>query len=113
MLHLKRWCSDSLSFDRRCNDLERLLERGYKEKERREQILRGRAICRYDILNRERILQEKMQITFKLTYYPVFKMAGKSLKNYTFSLYQTKLLRRYFQNYLFLALKTPRVVKTT
>ena len=36
-LRLNRICSDSTSFDRRCNDLERwLLERGYKEKEVRK-----------------------------------------------------------------------------
>ena len=41
-LGLNRICSDSTSFDRRCNDLERwLLERGYKEKEVRKQVLRG------------------------------------------------------------------------
>ena len=35
------------------------LERGYKEKEVRKQVLRGRAICSDDLLNRERTLQEK------------------------------------------------------
>ena len=46
--------------NRRCNDLERwLLERGYKEKEVRKQVLGGRAFCRDDLLNRERTLQEK------------------------------------------------------
>ena len=63
-LRLNRICSDSISFDRRCNDLERLLlERGYKEREVRKQLLRGRAFCRDDLLNRERTLQEK---TFNL-----------------------------------------------
>ena len=52
-----------------------LLERGYKEKELRKQVLRGRAICRDDLLNREKTLQEKTQVTFNLTYYPVFKKA--------------------------------------
>ena len=43
-LRLNRICSDSTSFDRRCNDLERwLLERGYNEKEVWKQVLRGRA----------------------------------------------------------------------
>ena len=62
-LRLNRICSDSRSFDRRCNDLERwLLERGYKEKEVRKQVLRGRAICRDDLLNREKTLQEKHRL---------------------------------------------------
>ena len=73
--------SVSTSFDRRCNDLKRwLLERGYKEKEVRKQVLRGRAFCRDDLLNRERILQEKSQVTFNLAYYPVFKDVRKILK---------------------------------
>ena len=73
-LHLNRICSDSISFDRRCNGPERwLLERGYKEKEVWKQVLRGRAIYRDDLLNRERTLQENAQVTFNLTYYPVFK----------------------------------------
>ena len=80
-LCLNRICSDSTSFDGRCNDLERwLLERGYKEKEVRKQVLRGRAFCRDDRLNRERTLQEKTQVTFNLTYYPVFKDVRKILK---------------------------------
>ena len=45
-LCLNMICSDSTSFDRRCNDLERwLLETGCKEKEVRKQVLRGRAFC--------------------------------------------------------------------
>ena len=80
-LCLNRICSDSTSFDGRCNDLERwLLERGYKEKEVRKQVLRGRAFCRDDRLNRERTFQEKTQVTFNLTYYPVFKDVRKILK---------------------------------
>ena len=57
-LHFNRICSDSRSFDRTCNDLERwLLERSYKEKEVWKQVLRGRAICRDDLLNKEKTLQ--------------------------------------------------------
>ena len=52
--------AQSLSFDRRCNGLKRwLLERSYKEKEIRKQVLRGKAIGRDNLLNRERTLQEK------------------------------------------------------
>ena len=46
----------------------------------RKQVLRGRAICRDDLLTREKILQEKTQVTFDLTYYPVFKDVRKILK---------------------------------
>ena len=58
-LRLNRICSDSISFDKKCNDLERwLLETGYKEKKVWKQVLRGRATCRDNILNRQRTLEE-------------------------------------------------------
>ena len=60
-----------------------MVERGHKEKEVRKQVLRRRAICRDDLLNREGTVPEKIQIAFSLTSYPSFlKMSGKSLKNY-------------------------------
>ena len=73
--------AQSLSFDRRCNGLKRwLLERSYKEKEIRKQVLRGKAIGRDNLLNRERTLREKTQIAFNLTYYLVFKNLRKIFK---------------------------------
>ena len=100
-LCLNRICSDSRSFDRRCNDLERwLLERGYKEKEVHKQILRGRAICRYDLLNMESTLQEKTQLIWLIILF--LKISGKSLRCYTFYLHQTKLIRSFSQKYLLL-----------
>ena len=38
-----------------------------------KQVLRGRAICKDDLLNIERTLQKKAQVTFNFTYYLVFK----------------------------------------
>ena len=77
-LRLNRSVLYFISFDRRWNDLEVwLLERGYKEKEVQKQVLRGRAICRGDLVNRERTLQEKTQITFNLTYHPFLKNVKK------------------------------------
>ena len=65
----------------RCNYLERwLLERGYKGKEVRQQLMRGRSICSDDLLNREKNLQEKSHITFDLTYYDIFKNVRKILE---------------------------------
>ena len=108
---LNRIFSDSISFDRRCNDLERwLLERDYQEKEVRKQVLRGRTICENDLLNRERTLslsqkKKKIQLTFSLTYSPLFKY----VRNFFEELHQTKLIRRSPQKYLLLVLKTPKV----
>ena len=74
--------SNSLSFDRRCNDLERwLLERGYKEKKVQKQVLTGRAFCKNDLLKRERTHQEKPQITFNFTYL-VFKNVWEILEEF-------------------------------
>ena len=117
-LRLNTICSDSRSFDRRSNDLERwLLEKGYKEKEVRKQVLRGRALCRDDLLNRERTLQEKTQGKTKNNLISLIilflKMQGKSLKSYTFYLHQTKLLRGFSQKYPLFDLKTPRVLRIT
>ena len=46
----------------------------------RKQVLRGRAFCRDDLLNRERTVQEKAQVIFNLTYYSVFKDVREILK---------------------------------
>ena len=52
-LRLNRICSDSESFDKRCNDLEGwLMEREYNGKMIRRQILRAREHSRKDILER-------------------------------------------------------------
>ena len=42
--------------------------------------MRGRSICRDDLLNREKTLQEKIHIAFDLTYYPIFKNVRKILE---------------------------------
>ena len=53
ILGFNRICSDSISFDRRCNNLERwLLERRFTEKEVQKQVLRGTAICKDHLLKR-------------------------------------------------------------
>ena len=83
-----RICSDPNSFDRRCNDLEKLLiERGYSEREAQKQILRARGFSRdslvlcwiKEINQPARVEQNKMKITFNLTYYAVFQNIKKIL----------------------------------
>ena len=73
-LCLNRIFSDSNSFDRRYNDLEKwLIERGYSEPEVRKQILRIKGFSRDSLLDRENTREEQDKITFNLTYYPVFQ----------------------------------------
>ena len=99
-------------FARRCNDLEIwLLERGYKEKEVRKQVLRGRAICRDDLLNREKTLQEKTQVTFNLTYYPVFKDVRKILKELHLLLTPDQVHKRVFSEVPIIRFKNTKSLK--
>ena len=51
----------------------------------RKQVLRGRVICRNDLLNRERNLQEKTQVTFNLTCYLIFKNVKKTPYTFTYT----------------------------
>ena len=79
-LRLNRTCSDPISSDRRCNDLQKwLIERGYNEREARKQILRARGFSRDSLLDRENIREEQNKMTFNLTYYPVFQNLKKIL----------------------------------
>ena len=112
-LRLNRICSDSTSFDRRCNDLERwLLERGYKEKEVQKQVLRGRAFCRDDLLNRERTFQEKTQVAFNLTYYPVFKDVRKIRKELHLLFTQDQAHKKVFSEVPIIGLKNANWIET-
>ena len=86
-LRLNRICSDPNSFDKRCNDLEKLLiERGYSEREVRKEILGARGFSRDSLLDRKNTREEKSKITFNLTYYPVFQNVKKCLAELHFLL---------------------------
>ena len=53
-LRLNRICSDNVTFDRRCNDLEKwLMERGYNQK-MIKQILSAREHSRNGLLEKEK-----------------------------------------------------------
>ena len=70
---LGRICSDTNSFDRRSNVLETwLIEKGYSERELRKKKLGPRGFSKDSMLDRENIREEQNQITFKLTFHPVF-----------------------------------------
>ena len=58
--------------------------------------MRGRAICRDDLLNRGRTLQEKTQVTFNFTYYPVFKDVRKILEELNLLLTPDQAHKRVF-----------------
>ena len=80
-LRLNRICSETSSFDKRCNDLERfLLERGYSSKLVRKEILRARKISRNELLDKEKSQGNVRKLTFNVTYYPVFRHLKSQLK---------------------------------
>ena len=80
-LRLNRICSETNSFDKRCNDLERfLLEREYSSKLVRKEILRARKISRNELLDKEKSQGNVSNLTFNVTYYPVFRHRKNQLK---------------------------------
>ena len=73
-LRLSHICSETNSFHKRCNDLERfLLERGYSSKLVRKEILRARKIPRNELLDKEKSQGNDNKLTFNVTYYTGFR----------------------------------------
>ena len=81
VLRLNRISSETNSFDKRCNDLERfLLERGCSSKLGRKEILRARKISKNELLDKEKSQGNVTKLTFYVTYYPVFRHLKSQLK---------------------------------
>ena len=83
----------------------------WKEKKVRKQVLRRRAICRDDLLNREKTLQEKTQVTFNLTYYPVFKDVRKIHKELHLLLTPDQVHKRVFAEVPIIRYKNTKSLK--
>ena len=80
-LRLNCICSETSSFDSRCNDLERfLLERGYSSELVQQEILRVRKIPRNELLDKKKSQGNDSKLTFNVTYYPVFRHLKSQLK---------------------------------
>ena len=77
----------------------------------RKQVLRGRAICRDDLLNRERTLQEKTQVTFNLTYHPVLEDVRKVLKELNLLLTPDQAHKRVFSEVPIIGFKNAKSLK--
>ena len=111
-LRLNGICSRSISFGRRCNNLERwLFERRYKEKELQKQVLIGRAISVHDRLYRKRNFQEKTQIAFNLAYYPVFKNGRRILQELDLSLTPDQAFKKVFSEVPIIGFKNAKSPK--
>ena len=76
-----------------------------------KQVLRVRAICRDDLLNRERTLQKKTQVTFNFTYYPIFKDVRKVLKELHLLLTPDQARKRVFSEVPIIGFKNANSLK--
>ena len=67
-LRYNRICSDNKKFDKRCNDLEKWpMERGYRERMVRMQILKTRDESRDSLLERQNTRTSESKLTFNIT----------------------------------------------
>ena len=111
-LRLNRICSDPISFDRRCNDLEKwLIERGYSEREVRKQVSRAKGFSRDSLLDRENIREEQNKITFNLTYYSVFQNVKKISAKLHILLTPDVAHKAVFTNVVIISFKNDRSLK--
>ena len=98
-LRLNIICSDNENFDKRCNDLEKLLmERGYNEKMIRKEILRAREHWRNDLLEREKPQMSEQELTFNITHYPAFQNNRAIIEELHILLTPNKEHRKVFPN---------------
>ena len=73
--------SETNSFDKSCNDLEKFLsERGYSSTLVRKEILRARKIPRNKSPDKEKSQGNDSKLTFNVTYYAVFRHLKTQLK---------------------------------
>ena len=80
-LKLKCICSETNSFDKHYNDLERfLMERGCSSMLVEKEILWARKIPRNDLLDKEKSQGNDSKLTFNVMYYPVFRHLKPQLK---------------------------------
>ena len=72
-LRINRICSESIYFDKRCNELEIWLKsRGYSDKMVRSQILKARKFSRKDLLEKDKVESNDKKLVLNLTYHPSF-----------------------------------------
>ena len=73
-LRLNRICSENVSFDLRCNELEEwLIKRNYNPTVVRKQILKARALSRDSLLDKVKEVKNYDRLVLTLTYHPSIK----------------------------------------
>ena len=79
-LRLNRICSETSSFDKRCNELEAwLLKRGYNDKLIRNKILEARKFRREELIFKEKP-DRCNKITFNIAYHPAYRCLNGILR---------------------------------
>ena len=74
VLRLNRICSENVSFDLRCNELEEwLIKRNYNPRVVRKQILKARALSRDSLLDKVKEVKNYDRLVLTLTYHPSIK----------------------------------------
>ena len=112
-LRLNRIYSETNSFDKRCNDLERfLLERGYSSKLVRQEILRARKIPRNELLDKKKSQGNDSKLTFNVTYYPVFRHLKSQLKELHVILACDEDHKRVFPEVPIIGFKNNKILKS-
>ena len=73
-------CSESESFDLRCDELEKWLkQRGFSEKKIRQQVIKARSFRRDDLLDKDKSDRPPPKLTLNITYHPALRCLKKVL----------------------------------
>ena len=76
-MRLNRICSKNDFFNVRCNSLEKwLTERGYSEKLVRKELLKGRALTKEALLDKENVLKMMIELLLTLNIIQFSKLLG-------------------------------------
>ena len=79
-LRFNRICSESDFFDQRCDELEKWLkQRGFSEKNVRQQVLKARKFKRDDLLDRSKTERSPPKLVFNITFHPALRCLRKIL----------------------------------
>ena len=112
-VRLNRICSETNSFDKRCDDLERfLLERRYSSKLVRKEIIRARKISRNELLDKEKSQGSVSKLKFNVTYYPVLRNVKSQLKELHVILACDEDHKKVFPEVLIIDFKNNKNLKT-
>ena len=111
-LRLNRICSDDLSFDRNCDNLEAwLIRQGYSAKMIRHEIIKARKFRRNDLLDKAKHQRKSPDLVLSLTYHPALSRLKNILSKIHLLLTPNKSHENVFPNVPVVAFKRGRSLK--